>query len=298
LNSHCVSDAIRAAAVKFAYSAGWLDIVDPRIVDSYLTERRRIAHPSILKRVFDVAFSLVSLVLLFPLFLAIALAIKLTSKGPTLYSQTRVGYQGRPFTIYKFRTMAVNADQLLPKILDERQRAYDDGSPAMASFKFQVDPRITRVGRFLRRTSLDELPQFINVLLGDMSLVGPRPLPPWVYDSLHMHEVFAELTARWEIKRSSVRPGITGLWQITTSHHTIDYLVSLDLQYAEQFSVWSDMKILANTIPAAFREELNLDRKYINEQSLGLDFKLFAEYLESMFTRLIMSYTAEGHERS
>ncbi len=176
-----------------------------------------------------------------PVFLAVSGLIKLTSKGPVLFRQTRVGHDGRPFTMLKFRTMQANCD---PKIHQQYVaqfiQAGASGDPGVSRvFKIVDDPRVTRLGHFLRRSSLDELPQFWNVLRGDMSLVGPRPPLPY--------EV--ERYKRWHLRRlREAKPGITGLWQVTgRSRTTFDEMVRLDLRYAKNCSVWTDLKILLAT---------------------------------------------------
>ena len=196
------------------------------------------------KRLLDVAGSLAALVLGSPLFLAIGVAIKLTSKGPVLFRQQRVGQYGRKFSFFKFRSMYVNNDQeihreyvksLIAGTIDSEE-AHDRRERI---FKITDDPRVTWIGKFLRRTSLDELPQFVNVLLGDMSLVGPRPPIPYEVDAYDI----------WHRRRLlGVKPGITGLWQVNgRSRTTFDEMVRLDLQYATSWSVWMDLKILLQT---------------------------------------------------
>ena len=187
-----------------------------------------------LKRAVDLAVALAGLILLSPLFLLIAIAIKLDSPGPVLFKQVRVGKGGRPFVLYKFRSMRVGAEKELPKLRDLNETT----GPI---FKMRDDPRCTRVGRFLRRTSLDELPQFYNILRGEMSLVGPRPPLP--------SEV--EQYQEWHKKRLEVRPGMTGLWQISgRSELSFDEMCLLDIYYAESWSLMLDIKILFKTIPA------------------------------------------------
>jgi exopolysaccharide biosynthesis polyprenyl glycosylphosphotransferase len=186
------------------------------------------------KRVLDVVVSAAALVGLAPLFAAIALAIKLDSKGPVLFAQERVGFNRRRFRVYKFRTMVPDAEALQQHVehLNEAQ------GPV---FKIKNDPRVTRVGGFLRRTSLDELPQFVNVLRGDMSLVGPRPLP--VRD-------FERIDTRWHRRRFSMKPGLTCLWQVTRREPKFDEWVRMDMEYIDNWSLDLDFKILAKTIPA------------------------------------------------
>ena len=188
----------------------------------------------ILKRILDIVGSAVGLVLLSPLLLGASLAIRLGDGAPVLFRQTRVGLHGRPFTIYKFRTMVVGAEERLDEVrhLNERQGA---------AFKTSDDPRITPVGRWLRRTSVDELPQLWNVLTGSMSLVGPRP---------PLREEVAEYDI-WHRRRLSMKPGITGLWQVEARHDPdFDRFVEHDLVYIDGWSIWLDLKILLKTVPA------------------------------------------------
>ncbi len=186
------------------------------------------------KRTFDLVVSLVGTVLLAPVFLAIAVAIKLSSRGPVIYRSVRPGMAGKPFFCFKFRTMREHAEQ----IQDELEPLNEQSG---ALFKIRDDPRMTRVGRFLRRFSLDELPQLVNVVRGEMSLVGPRPLPMRDFDRLD----------EWHKKRYLVLPGITGLWQVSgRSELDFDDLVRLDFLYLERWSIMLDLSILLKTIPA------------------------------------------------
>ena len=186
------------------------------------------------KELIDKALSFILIILLSPLFLITALLVKLSSKGPVLFKQQRVGLNGRKFTLYKFRTMVENAEQLQKTLLDKNEM---DGPV----FKIKEDPRITKLGKILRRTSLDELPQLFNVLLGDMSLVGPRPpLPEEVsqYDLCHR-------------KRLCVKPGLTCLWQVNGRNKiNFEKWMKLDLEYIDNWSLLLDFKILLKTIPA------------------------------------------------
>ena len=186
------------------------------------------------KRLVDIVLGTVALLIFSVPMILIALAIKLTSRGPIIYRQTRVGRGGRHFTFYKFRSMVVGAEEML----DQIRHTNTTNGP---TFKNPNDPRVTPVGRFLRRTSLDELPQLLNVLRGDMSLVGPRPpLPSEV-------EEYGEV----ELRRLSVTPGITCLWQINgRSQLPFDKQVELDLEYIMKRSFWLDLLILLRTIPA------------------------------------------------
>ena len=200
-----------------------------------------------IKRVMDIIGSALMLIACAPIFAIIAIAIKTSSKGPVLYRQARVGQFGRQFTFLKFRSMCVNNDLSVHReyvkklIAGNAERISADGT-GEGVYKLANDRRITPIGKILRRTSLDELPQFLNVLWGDMSLVGPRPPIPY--------ELAAYQT--WHRRRLlQVKPGITGLWQVTgRSRVTFDDMVRMDLQYATSWSPWLDFKILIRT-PAA-----------------------------------------------
>jgi exopolysaccharide biosynthesis polyprenyl glycosylphosphotransferase len=194
--------------------------------------------PVLAKRAFDIAASFALLVLFSPVFVITAAAIKLSSDGPVFFSQERVGISKRRFRLFKFRTMVADAEsrqQLL--------RALNEASGPV--FKIRNDPRVTPLGQFLRKTSIDELPQLINVLKGDMSLVGPRPLPICDYNG------FEQDSHR---RRFSVRPGITCLWQVNgRSNIHFDRWMELDMEYIDQWSLWLDLKILMKTVPAVIR---------------------------------------------
>jgi lipopolysaccharide/colanic/teichoic acid biosynthesis glycosyltransferase len=186
------------------------------------------------KRIFDVFFAISAFALaMFPI-LFVVLLVKMTSAGNIFYKQKRVGLKGRLFDFYKFRTMIPNADQLLEKILHLNERQ----GPV---FKIKKDPRLTFIGSFLRRFSIDEIPQFYNVLKGDMSIVGPRPpLPKEV-------EAFSDLAKR----RFKVFPGITGIWQISgRSDLSFDEMINLDIYYLENWALSMDLEIILKTIPA------------------------------------------------
>lgn len=190
-----------------------------------------------IKRCVDIVGSLVILILLSPVFLVTAVWLKLDSPGPLIYRQVRVGLNGRHFNFYKFRSMYVDADQR--RIALEQQNESKDG----VIFKMKDDPRITRCGRFIRKYSIDELPQLINVLLGDMSLVGPRPPLPKEVDLYTLDDR----------KRLQVLPGITCLWQISgRSDIPFHQQVLLDKEYIKSQSFWKDVLILLKTIPAVF----------------------------------------------
>jgi exopolysaccharide biosynthesis polyprenyl glycosylphosphotransferase len=208
--------------------------------DAHITAHSGAADgwPSLVKRGLDVTVSLVLLVLVAPVLAAVALAIKFTSKGPVFFQQERVGVNKRRFLIYKFRTMVPDADKLLAGL----ENLNEATGPV---FKIKNDPRMTPIGRLLRRSSLDELPQLFNVLQGDMSLVGPRPLP------VRDYEGFSE---DWQRRRFSIRPGITCLWQVNgRSAISFERWMQLDLEYIDQWSLWLDVKILARTVPAVLK---------------------------------------------
>jgi len=201
-----------------------------------------------LKRLMDIIGSVLALLALAPVFLAVALAIRFSSKGPILFRQRRVGHRGMPFNLLKFRSMYVNNDanihkEYVKKLVAgkaEKQSASGNGNGnGNGVYKLTSDPRITRVGAFLRRSSLDELPQFINVLMGEMSLVGPRP--PLQYE--------VEEYAPWHRRRLlEAKPGITGVWQVNGRNRiAFDDMVRLDLMYAKTWSPWLDLKILLRT---------------------------------------------------
>lgn len=194
--------------------------------------------PAIAKRFLDIVASAILLVFFSPVLLLIALLIKLSSPGPVMFVQQRLGLNKRHFGIYKFRTMVVDAEKRMKEI----EHLNEVSGPV---FKIKNDPRITPVGKFLRKTSLDELPQLFNVLRGDMSLVGPRPLP------IRDYQGFSE---DWQRRRFSVRPGITCLWQIGgRSSISFEKWMELDLQYIDKWSLWLDFQILVKTIPAVLR---------------------------------------------
>jgi exopolysaccharide biosynthesis polyprenyl glycosylphosphotransferase len=192
----------------------------------------------IVKRALDIALSSFLLVLLAPLFGVLAILIRLSSKGPVFFVQPRVGLNKRRFSIYKFRTMIPHAEDML-SALENRNEV---SGPV---FKIKKDPRLTPIGSILRRTSIDELPQLFNVLTGDMSLVGPRPLPFRDYEGFNED---------WQRRRFSIRPGITCLWQVNgRSSIPFEEWMKLDLQYVDEWSLLLDLKILAQTIPAVLR---------------------------------------------
>ena len=203
-----------------------------------------------LKRSLDIVGASALMLVLSPVILATAIAVKSTSVGPVIFRQTRLGRRGVPFNFYKFRSMVVNSD-------DSAHRAYVSslirgdnaqvnlGDSSSPHYKIKNDPRITRVGRFIRKSSIDELPQLVNVLKGEMSLVGPRPPLPYEtekYESWHFRRIL------------EVKPGITGLWQVEGRNKVpFDEMVRLDLRYARNWSLWLDIKILFKTVFAVLR---------------------------------------------
>jgi exopolysaccharide biosynthesis polyprenyl glycosylphosphotransferase len=205
----------------------------------------RLATSSfLLKRSLDLAFSAVGLLFLLPLFLLVAVAIKLDSRGPVLFKQVRRGARDSVFSLYKFRTMVADADERKSELEDLNKHVREGGDPRM--FKIENDPRVTRVGRILRRYMLDELPQFINVLKGDMSLVGPRPL---------ILEEDRHVTA-WARKRLDLKPGMTGLWQVLGRQAiSFEEMVKLDYLYVTTWSLGGDLRLLFQTIPIVLKGE-------------------------------------------
>jgi exopolysaccharide biosynthesis polyprenyl glycosylphosphotransferase len=208
--------------------------------DSVITHYTGVIEgwPVVVKRVLDFLLALIALIVVSPVMLIAAALIKLTSPGPIFFTQQRIGQNKRKFTIYKFRSMAVDAEAKIRQL----EHLNEVSGPV---FKIKDDPRITPVGRFLRKTSIDELPQLFNVLKGDMSLVGPRPLP------IRDYEGFSQ---DWHRRRFSVRPGITCLWQVAgRSSIPFEKWMELDMQYIDKWSLWLDLKILAQTIPAVLK---------------------------------------------
>ncbi|MCT4647051.1 MAG: sugar transferase [Carboxylicivirga sp.] len=193
-----------------------------------------------LKAVFDFVVSFITITILSPVFIGIALGIKMTSKGPIFFKQKRVGMRGRKFWVYKFRTMVTNAEELKATLMEQNEM---DGPV----FKMTRDPRITGIGNFLRKTSLDELPQFFNVLLGDMSIVGPRPPVP---AEVREYE-------RWQLRRLSMKPGITCVWQISPSRNDVTFedWMRMDLEYIDNWSLRLDFVIILKTIRTMLRAD-------------------------------------------
>ncbi len=208
----------------------------------------------VVKRLIDIAVSLAALTVLSPLLLVVAIAIKLTSPGNVLFVQERPGLHGRVFRILKFRTMRAGAETALHR--EAQRKLIEEGAPAGFDAdgkpiygKVANDPRVTKIGSLLRRTSIDELPQLWNVLRGEMSLVGPRPA------------VLADVESfkDWHFQRHDIRPGLTGLWQVSgRSRLSFDEMVALDIRYIEEWSIWLDFKIMLKTLPAL----LNTDQAF------------------------------------
>ena len=192
-----------------------------------------------IKRLIDIICSFVGILVLSPLFIIIAIIIKFTSKGPVFFSQKRVGRNGKEFDMYKFRSMVVNAEELKEKLA-----AQNEMSGPM--FKMKDDPRVTKVGKFIRKTSLDELPQLWNVLKGDMSLVGPRPSLP---------KEVAQFED-WMYKRLEVKPGLTCYWQVS-GRNNIDFedWMKLDVKYVEERNLWIDIKLICKTVFVLFGDK-------------------------------------------
>lgn len=211
-------------------NVGFTDIVDNEKIRLY----------SIIKKIMDLILSLIGLILLIPVFLILAILVKLDSKGPVFYAHTRKGKNRSDIKIYKFRTMYSNSDEIFESFSDEQKEEY------YKNFKLDNDPRVTKVGDFLRRTSLDEIPQLINVLKGDLSLVGPRPI---VEKEICKYGQYAD-------KLFSVIPGITGYWQANgRSDTSYDERVKMDMYYIDNKSILLDIKIMFKTVISVIKKE-------------------------------------------
>jgi lipopolysaccharide/colanic/teichoic acid biosynthesis glycosyltransferase len=218
---------------------------DERMLYPDITREQTRSWANFFKRALDILGTLFALVAFLPLFAVIPLLIKMTSKGPVLFCQTRVGQFGREFKFYKFRSMHVSSDPTLhEEYVTKLIAGHKDVGQSNGTYKLTNDPRVTPIGRILRKTSLDELPQFINVLLNDMSLVGPRPPLPYEYKRYRA----------WHKRRVlELKPGITGIWQVEgRSRTTFDEMVRLDLKYSYERSLWLDLKLLIQTPVAMF----------------------------------------------
>ena len=243
---HAMSLAIESLGIELAISVSLADVgghrlhlrnsAEQQVLIASLPQYRTTTY--VIKRIIDIVLSAVALIVSSPIMLGVAIAIKLDDGGPVLFKQTRVGIHGKPFTMYKFRSMVTNAEEIKAKL------AAESGQTNRFIFKLKDDPRITKVGKFIRKTSLDEFPQFFNVFKGDMSLVGPRPaLPDEVarYGSLYS-------------TRLLVKPGITGPWQVSgRSDLSQEQSEFLDVSYIENWSITGDLAILAKTVMVVFR---------------------------------------------
>jgi lipopolysaccharide/colanic/teichoic acid biosynthesis glycosyltransferase len=213
-----------------------IDSIAPSGSDAFVEAAALKSTP--FKWVLDLAIALLLLILLAPLMLLLALMVRLDSPGPALYRQQRIGRGGVPFTMLKFRSMRHSCSEDFHR---QQSQNWFNGTAAPRGYKAGADPRLTRVGRYLRKTSLDEIPQLFNVIRGEMSLVGPRPLLPYERGQFE----------RWHFERESVRPGITGLWQISGRDRlSAQEMMALDVRYVREWSLWLDIKVLARTAPA------------------------------------------------
>jgi len=201
------------------------------------------------KRVLDFTLALLMLIVTAPLFLVLAVLIKRSSPGPVFFVQERLGKDGRPFSFYKFRTMGHNSDDVIHRqfaamFINGDNKGCHANNGNQRIYKLKEDPRVTRIGNWLRRTSLDELPQIFNILRGDMSLVGPRP--PIAYEIEHYQP--------WHMERLKVTPGLTGLWQVSgRSRVPFEEMVRLDVHYINNWSLWLDLSILMRTLPVVLQ---------------------------------------------
>ena len=192
------------------------------------------------KRIFDIVCSLVALIILSPVFLIMAILVKTTSEGPAFFAHKRVGKNGKEIKIYKFRSMVTNAEELIKQFTPEQKAEYEK------NFKLENDPRITKVGKFMRKTSLDELPQLLNILKGDISIVGPRPVT----------EVETEIYGNYRDMLLSVKPGLTGFWAANgRSDTTYTRRRAMEIYYVKNRSLWLDIKIIFNTFASVFKGE-------------------------------------------
>ncbi|WP_304032280.1 sugar transferase [Ruminococcus bromii] len=192
------------------------------------------------KRIFDIVCSLVALIILSPVFLIMAILVKTTSEGPAFFAHKRVGKNGKEIKIYKFRSMVTNAEELIKQFTPEQKAEYEK------NFKLENDPRITKVGKFMRKTSLDELPQLLNILKGDISIVGPRPVT----------EVETEIYGNYRDMLLSVKPGLTGFWAANgRSDTTYTRRRAMEIYYVKNRSLWLDIKIIFKTFVSVFKGE-------------------------------------------
>lgn len=192
------------------------------------------------KRAFDIICSLIAVILLSPVFLILYIAVKSTSKGPAFFVHKRVGKNGKTIGIYKFRSMVMNAEELIEHFTPEQKKEYEE------NFKLEDDPRVTKIGKFMRKTSLDELPQLINILKGDISIVGPRPIM----------EIETEIYGNYKDMLLSVKPGLTGFWAANgRSDTTYSRRRAMEIYYVKNRSAIFDLKIIAKTVLSVFKGE-------------------------------------------
>ncbi|GIM30242.1 exopolysaccharide biosynthesis protein [Clostridium polyendosporum] len=193
-----------------------------------------------IKRIFDFTLSVVGFILLLPVYIILCICVKIDSKGPIIYGHNRIGKDGKIIKVYKFRSMVVNSEEVFRNFTPDQKKEFE------INFKLEDDPRITKVGNFLRKTSLDELPQLWNIIIGDMSIVGPRPV---VEKEIEKYEEYAN-------KLVSVKPGLTGYWQAHgRSDTTYEERVQMDMYYIDNRSLWLDIKIIAKTFISVIRKE-------------------------------------------
>lgn len=195
---------------------------------------------SFIKRAFDIILSLVALILLSPIFLIISIIVKATSEGPVFFAHKRIGKNGKEIKIYKFRSMVINAEELIKSFTPEQKEEFEK------NFKLENDPRVTKIGKFLRKTSLDELPQLVNILKGDISVVGPRPVM----------DVETEIFGNYRDMLLSVKPGLTGFWA-ANGRSDISYSRrrAMEIYYIKNRSLWMDTKIIFKTVLSVFKGE-------------------------------------------
>lgn len=192
------------------------------------------------KRVFDIVWSLIGLIVLSPVFIILSILVKTTSEGPVFFVHKRVGKGGKTIKIYKFRSMVTNAEELIKQFTPEQKAEYEK------NFKLENDPRITKVGNFMRKTSLDELPQLINILKGDISIVGPRPVM----------DVETKIYGNYRNMLLSVKPGLTGFWAANgRSHTTYTRRRAMEIYYVKNRSLWLDIKIICKTFISVFKRD-------------------------------------------
>lgn len=226
-----------------------VDVVDNVIPNIYALENTEVSNENILKRqspyryikrFMDVILATIALVVLSPIFLIIAIAIKIESKGPVFFKHTRIGKNGKIIKLYKFRSMVINAEELIKSFTPEQMKEYKE------NYKLTNDPRITKIGKFLRKTSLDKLPQLLNIIKGDLSIIGPRPV---VTDELEKYGANTE-------KFLSVTPGLTGYWAANgRSCTTYEQRMQMELYYIDNLSLKMDVKVFFKTIEAVIKRE-------------------------------------------